>query len=1042
MHWLKENRKRRWESACFICVVVLLLQGSAKGAVSRDRYAAPIGANHRRPASTLHDRDNGKVVELATGMNYWDGSSWQASNPTFEIDGESFVAERVQHKVRLSGNLYCEGAVRVKTPDGTDLYSTPIGVGLFDAASGRTAIIATIAECSGVMVETNRIIYQNAFSGICADVVYTLDRGSFEQDVVFVGRLDPADYGFPAETTRIQVFTEFYNAPKPDRVRRPLREEQKVSVRNSMVSPDFVDEILGFGEFVLATGRAFSTTDNPRGSFAPVAKEFEKIHGRSFLIESVEYRSIQDRLEGLPKCEQSPAPLAKRSGKSHSTLLATLPSLPAVPRQSPSFGTTALAKINSRSGFVVDYIATIGGSLTGTTIFSGDTTYLVSSAVTCNGPTTLEGGAVFKYKYSSTSPSYIKLNSSLTCRTSSYRPAVFTAVDDDSIGDSLNGYSGSGYTGSVTNAGYASPALWAYYIGAIASNLRFSYCQEGLRVEGVSGSTVSHVQLVNCIRGIVITGSGSGGGSSNFPLTLNNGLFAGVQYPVTVDMPLASLIFYHCTVENSPRILTVNSGSADLAFYNSIFAKVAALVSGSGSLSGSYNGFYNSPQFGTTPRVTVVTPFQAVGAGQYYLTSGTGFRNGGNSNNVAATYMNEVRKKTTYPPVILSNIINSVTVLSPQARRDTDAPDLGFHYDPLDFLVNGLAVTNTTLVLTNGVAIGTYGNSGLWLQDRSQLVSEGTPINRNHFARYYSVQEQATNWGGGVLGNTLSINPYNVGQVPAGAQLRFTDFDTMAAGGYHLYTSSSTWTFSSLTLQDCSFNSGGVILAGPSSAFLSFKNNLFERITCTIGNAPQVSMYNNLLKFGSLTTSFSGSNSNDWTFKDNAFDSVTFLDFGNPVAHGYNAYINMGTNRFYPTNINDKVLTNFTYLAGSLGNYYHSPTSLADAGSRTANLAGLYHYTTRTSQAKETNSVVDIGFHYVATVGGNPADSDVDGLPDYFEDRDGNGNVDFGETAFNNPDSDGDGLSDGYEFLNGLNPFGFNTQSITIDVPRNGAIFN
>jgi len=71
---------------------------------------------------------------------------------------------------------------------------------------------------------------------------------------------------------------------------------------------------------------------------------------------------------------------------------------------------------------------------------------------------------------------------------------------------------------------------------------------------------------------------------------------------------------------------------------------------------------------------------------------------------------------------------------------------------------------------------------------------------------------------------------------------------------------------------------------------------------------------------------------------------------------------------------------------GTLGNYY-LPTSggnlslLINAGSRTASAAGLYHYTTRTDQTKDS-STVDIGFHYIALNGnGQPNDYDLDGIP-------------------------------------------------------------
>jgi len=48
---------------------------------------------------------------------------------------------------------------------------------------------------------------------------------------------------------------------------------------------------------------------------------------------------------------------------------------------------------------------------------------------------------------------------------------------------------------------------------------------------------------------------------------------------------------------------------------------------------------------------------------------------------------------------------------------------------------------------------------------------------------------------------------------------------------------------------------------------------------------------------------------------------------------------------------------------------------------------------------KETNSIVDIGYHYVAVdTNGIPLDSNGDGIPDYLQDANGNGLVDAGET--------------------------------------------
>jgi len=93
-------------------------------------------------------------------------------------------------------------------------------------------------------------------------------------------------------------------------------------------------------------------------------------------------------------------------------------------------------------------------------------------------------------------------------------------------------------------------------------------------------------------------------------------------------------------------------------------------------------------------------------------------------------------------------------------------------------------------------------------------------------------------------------------------------------------------------------------------------------------------------------------------------------------------------------------------------------------------LLGLYHFTTTTNlisglQRKETNSIVDIGYHYVAIgTNGLPIDTDGEGLADYFEDTNGDGsynsNTDLAD--WNNRDTDGDGTNDYLEYVQGRNP--------------------
>ncbi len=109
-------------------------------------------------------------------------------------------------------------------------------------------------------------------------------------------------------------------------------------------------------------------------------------------------------------------------------------------------------------------------------------------------------------------------------------------------------------------------------------------------------------------------------------------------------------------------------------------------------------------------------------------------------------------------------------------------------------------------------------------------------------------------------------------------------------------------------------------------------------------------------------------NSTLWTVKDNLFDGVTLSEGTVTITNSNNAY--QGTTQL-AGGTNNKTLGTTDYRNGPLGSFYY-PTSgtnlftLIDAGSRSADQAGLYHYTAIISQARETNSIVDIGYHYPA----------------------------------------------------------------------------
>jgi hypothetical protein len=346
---------------------------------------------------------SGRMVELATGMNYWDGTNWSESVAQFKPGAQTYVASQVQHRTEISDEINVAGAVSLTTPEGQVINSTPVGIGLYDAASGQSVLIATITNTPGVLVGTNQVYFENAFrGGACASVLYTLERDSFSQDVIFSGYLDPQAYGFPTNTTRIQIITELYQPPTPEILRQPMYVETNTVLRQAMQSPDLIDERLSFDRLVVGVGQAYTQPSllTPAGSASLVAKEFvQTSDGRYFLIESVPYRELQTGFYTLPDCSPAGGGLqGVIPRKSLKGMLATLPNPPRsekaklANRSRP--GRIAMGTLPKRPSVIIDYRATLN---TGATLVQADTTYLVSGGVSCT-TLTIEGGAVLKYK--------------------------------------------------------------------------------------------------------------------------------------------------------------------------------------------------------------------------------------------------------------------------------------------------------------------------------------------------------------------------------------------------------------------------------------------------------------------------------------------------------------------------------------------------------------------------------------------------------------------------------------------------------------------
>ena len=999
------------------------------------------GANHQVWQKTVYEtRPDGRQIphihqytELATGLNYQDKSgNWLESKEEIELVGGGAVARQGQHQVKFAANLKTAGAIDMQTPDGKQLRSHILGLSYFDTSSGQSVLIAEMKDSIG-KVQGNQVLYEDAFTDFKADVLYTYTKASFEQDVILQEQPPALEaYGLNSATTHLQVLTEFLSPPEPvisgqgfgrkaagargggrqagasKQGKAGAKHPEAVKAVNTLntVSQQSgsvtADERLDFGVMQMEHGRAFllgEKTDPDAPDLAGVNKQWLKLEGRTFLVEQVAMSKIARQLEGLPKANAvslSPVPNSVLHVVSSQRLL------PAVRLARNDTHQMQMAKLTkSTQGLVLDYVM-LSMSVNDLT-FQGDTTYYISGHIYSGGITTIEGGTVIKY---GSAPAEVdfgrRYGAVLVCKTGPYRMAVLTSVNDDSVGETIDGstsqptmVSGTMYLHNSFGTHNAARPVYQYlrfaYAGTAISdvgpqvwNSQFVHCGRAIECRGGVGVQLHNVLLANCNKGL--------GGAT---------LITGEH--VTADqlgyLVITNFSPFSAMYLTNSLVTSVTNTASNLHLNNSV-----QLSSGSGI-------------------------YQTVGGGSYYLANDSTNRNKGTTH-INSNLLAQLRQKTTYPPIVLSSTtISTATNFSPQTPRDTNTAgvDLGYHYDPLDYVFGGVDLYSN-LTITAGTAVGyyaDYGNVdssgqpyGISLNDGANLTSSGTAILPCWIVRYDTVQEGGNgNWTargymGGIMfnGSGSGITPQLNGH--------FTKWASALGGGSFFR---DNWAYGVGSFSDCEFYGCDISSYWPS---LYFTNCLFFRVFTAFWDQMDAAsftfqnctFYEGVLAMGRD----SWQSPSFWTVRNSAFDGTAFSwsdNFNKDAAHtafDYNAYNSANTNWQtypypYPPNYgtlevvgpHDVIVANgYNWQSGWLGNFYlPTNSSLINTGSVTADIIGLYHFTMQTNQVKETNSIVDIGYHYVAlNSSGNPIDSNNDSIPDYLEDANGNGLVDAGET--------------------------------------------
>ena len=366
--------------------------------------------------------------------------------------------------------------------------------------------------------------------------------------------------------------------------------------------------------------------------------------------------------------------------------------------------------------------------------FRRGVTYEIDSTVQLYGNTTLEGLAVLKFNTDNADSSLVVLGS-LTCPAEPYAPAILTTMHDDSAGECFGLDCGDPLYSCAAGAAYLDLSAAS---NGVVRNLRVVCANQGITTPAATGRLdVWDCQFVWCNTGIVNQAAGGAVDS------LHNVLFAGCgaaigassnSFTIEAEQITADVTNFWVAPVPPDRISLTNSivqgvfsGASEVDTQNAVVNPLGAV-------------------------------FQTVDNGNYYLAAGSPLHQAGTTN-ISPQLLAKLGNKTTCPPAGLPAMqqISGDLVLFPRAPRYTGgAPDLGYHYDALDYTVANLALAGGTLTVEPGTAVAvrhdlaywddydciwTWTVAGILVQQGSAVISHGTPTRTNLFTVERLVQE-------------------------------------------------------------------------------------------------------------------------------------------------------------------------------------------------------------------------------------------------------------------------------------------------------------
>lgn len=259
----------------------------------------------------VHFQTN-RFTLLENALHYFEDGQWKESEDLIEPFPDGAIARRGPHKAIFSSDLNAEAVFDLQTSDGKRLRGGVRQIQLTDLATGQSQVLATVkGTAPGELLAPTQVVYRDAFDGLKADVLLVWKHRYFSQDVV-LREQPPLPAELDAASTRLEVVTEFVEAPEPNRTEQMVKTGDQPEMRD--------DVVIHFGRLAIVMGKAFPVAGEQGWGLGglslsdggtPILKQWHEVaDGRRFLVESVAWADAQEHLKNLPlpeRAETAPA---------------------------------------------------------------------------------------------------------------------------------------------------------------------------------------------------------------------------------------------------------------------------------------------------------------------------------------------------------------------------------------------------------------------------------------------------------------------------------------------------------------------------------------------------------------------------------------------------------------------------------------------------------------------------------------------------------------------------------------------------------------